>query len=96
MNLYELHFFWKEACRYCKIAKPIYEEEVRPFCITNGIPYYEWDTADLKNKERKEVMNVKMVPTLIILENQKEVFRADSTTIRDAIKVLQSFLDESF
>jgi glutaredoxin len=131
-NEYELHFFSKEVCRYCRYAKPIYEQEIKPIFLMNGIPCIEWDTSnsqiDLSMKHMLEIHQIKTVPTLIILEtsivhNQtqtdnetetekhseemdikptilmKEIFRADSTTIRNSLSVLQSLyhsLDDTF
>jgi glutaredoxin len=127
-NEYELHFFSKEVCRYCRYAKPIYEQEIKPIFLLNGIPCIEWDTSnsqiDLSMKHMLEIHQIKTVPTLIILEksilhNQtqtdnekhseemdtkltilmKEIFRADSTTIRNSLSVLQSLyhcLDDTF
>jgi glutaredoxin len=123
-NEYELHFFSKELCRYCRYAKPIYEQEIKPIFLLNGIPCIEWDTSnsqiDLSMKHMLEIHQIKTVPTLIILEksilhNQtetdsqeinteptilmKEIFRADSTTIRNSLSVLQSLyhsLDDTF
>jgi glutaredoxin len=108
LNEYELHYFSKEVCKYCKIAKPIYEEEIRPVFQMNGIPCYEYDTAEdtERIRQKKTEFQVKTVPTLIILETSpmkvvesREIFRGDSTTIRDSLKILQecySKLDDSF
>ena len=97
-NGYELHFFSKDACRFCRYAKPIYEKEIRPVFQMNGIPCYEYDTATPSGQLKRMEFNVRTVPTLILIDSKRrEIFRGDSTTIRNSLKVLSELtLDDSF
>lgn len=103
-NQYELHYFSRDTCKYCRYAKPIYENEIRPTFRMNGIPCYEYDTSKESIAKKKSDFNVKTVPTLILLEvspttGTRELFRGDSTTIRNSLKVLEDLyhkLDDSF
>lgn len=102
------YFFHATWCGPCKRVKPVWEQ-LKTVYLSNGITCLDYDYDDESTKVLMKKMDVKTVPTLVVIRvpesrglddvsDYEEIYRGDSTTIpTDAAGVVHKFsLDEDF
>lgn len=102
------YFFFASWCNPCKRVKP-YWDDLKLTYLVNGITCLDNDYDSPETKPLMNALNVKTVPTLVVVRvphdnklddftKHEEIYRGDSETIpHTAARVVHEFsMDEDF